>query len=370
MNIIVSGGGTGGHIYPAISLIEELKKRDKDNKILYVGTEKGLESSIVPKLGIDFKTIHVRGIPRKINANSFKALKELFQGLREANKILKEFKPDLVIGTGGYVSGPILYKATKTKAKVAFHEQNSFPGITNRILSRYVDKYFVTFKESIKYFKNQDKAVVTGNPIRNRFTDIEKNKKSALEQYDISENKKVVFIFGGSNGSEILNKATLNMIEKISNQDKFEIILATGKLNYDEFIQQSGKEIKNLHVFPYIDDIDKAYAVSDLIVTSSGAITLAELSFLGKASILVPKAYTTENHQEHNARAFEKNGASKVILEKDLNSDTLFDQINEILSDDNLLNELSENFKKMSYPTACKDIVDELYRLVEQDEKA
>ncbi len=349
MNIIVSGGGTGGHIYPAISLIEELKKRDENNKILYVGTEKGLESSIVPNLGIDFKTIHVKGIPRKINADSFKALKELFRGLKEANKILKEFKPDLVIGTGGYVSGPILYKATKTKAKVAFHEQNSFPGITNRILSRYVDRYFVTFEESIKYFKNQDKAIVTGNPIRNRFTDIEKNKKAAFEQFNIPENKKVVLIFGGSN---------------------FEVILATGKLNYDEFIEKSGKEIKNLHVYPYLEDIDKAYCVSDLIVTSSGAITLAELSFLGKASILVPKAYTTENHQEHNARAFEKVGASKVILEKDLNSTTLFEQINEIIKDDNLLQELSENSKKMSYPTACKDIVDELYRLVEKDEKA
>lgn len=370
MNIIVSGGGTGGHIYPAISLIEELKKRDENNKILYVGTEKGLESSIVPKLGIDFKTIHVRGIPRKINANSFKALKELFKGLKEANKILKDFKPDLVIGTGGYVSGPILYKATKTKAKVAFHEQNSFPGVTNRILSRYVDRYFVTFEESIKYFKNQEKAVVTGNPIRNRFTDIGTNKDAAIEQYKISENKKVVFIFGGSNGSEILNKATLDMVDKISNQDVFEVILATGKLNYDEFIQKSGNDIRNLHIYPYIDDIDKAYSVSDLIVTSSGAITLAELSFLGKASILVPKAYTTENHQEHNARAFEKIGASKVILEKDVNANTLFDQINEILSDDKLLQELSENSKKMSYPTACKDIVDELYRLVEQNEKA
>ncbi|MDU2024785.1 MAG: undecaprenyldiphospho-muramoylpentapeptide beta-N-acetylglucosaminyltransferase [Finegoldia magna] len=370
MNIIVSGGGTGGHIYPAISLIEELKKRDENNKILYVGTEKGLESSIVPKLGIDFKTIHVRGIPRKINANSFKALKELFKGLKEANKILKDFKPDLVIGTGGYVSGPILYKATKTKAKVAFHEQNSFPGVTNRILSRYVDRYFVTFEESIKYFKNQEKAVVTGNPIRNRFTDIEKNKDAAIEQYKISDNKKVVFIFGGSNGSEILNKATLDMVDKISNQDIFEVILATGKLNYDEFIQKSGNDIRNLHIYPYIDDIDKAYSVSDLIVTSSGAITLAELSFLGKASILVPKAYTTENHQEHNARAFEKIGASKIILEKDVNANTLFDRINEILSDDKLLQELSENSKKMSYPTACKDIVDELYRLVEQDEKA
>lgn len=370
MNIIVSGGGTGGHIYPAISLIEELKKRDENNKILYVGTEKGLESSIVPKLGIDFKTIHVRGIPRKINANSFKALKELFKGLKEANKILKDFKPDLVIGTGGYVSGPILYKATKTKAKVAFHEQNSFPGVTNRILSRYVDRYFVTFEESIKYFKNQEKAVVTGNPIRNRFTNIEKNKDAAIEQYKISKNKKVVFIFGGSNGSEILNKATLDMVDKISNQDVFEVILATGKLNYDEFIQKSGNDIRNLHIYPYIDDIDKAYSVSDLIVTSSGAITLAELSFLGKASILVPKAYTTENHQEHNARAFERIGASKVILEKDVNANTLFDQINEILSDDKLLQELLENSKKMSYPTACKDIVDELYRLVEQDEKA
>ena len=212
--------------------------------------------------------------------------------------------------------------------------------------------------------------MVTGNPIRNRFTDIEKNKDAAIEQYKISDNKKVVFIFGGSNGSEILNKATLDMVDKISNQDVFEVILATGKLNYDEFIQKSGNDIRNLHIYPYIDDIDKAYSVSDLIVTSSGAITLAELSFLGKASILVPKAYTTENHQEHNARAFEKIGASKVILEKDVNANTLFDQINEILSDDKLLQELSENSKKMSYPTACKDIVDELYRLVEQDEKA
>ena len=190
MNIIVSGGGTGGHIYPAISLIEELKKRDENNKILYVGTEKGLESSIVPKLGIDFKTIHVRGIPRKINANSFKALKELFKGLKEANKILKDFKPDLVIGTGGYVSGPILYKATKTKAKVAFHEQNSFPGVTNRILSRYVDRYFVTFEESIKYFKNQEKAVVTGNPIGTDLLILEKTKMQHLNNTKYLKTKK------------------------------------------------------------------------------------------------------------------------------------------------------------------------------------
>lgn len=370
MNIIVSGGGTGGHIYPAISLIEELKKRDKNNKILYVGTKNGLESSIVPQLGIDFKTIHVRGIPRKININSFKALKELFIGLREASKILKEFKPDLVIGTGGYVSGPILYKATKTKAKVAFHEQNSYPGITNRILSRYVNKYFVTFKESIKFFKNQDKAILTGNPIRNRFSNIEEKKKEAIKKYELSENKKVVFVFGGSNGSEILNKAVLEMSDEIANQNDFEVILATGKTNYDELKDSLNSEHKNLHLYPYIDDIDKAYAVSDLIVTSSGAITLAELSFLGKASILVPKSYTTENHQEHNARAFEKNGASKVILEKDLNANSLYEMITSILKDENTLKNLSDNAKKMSYPTACKDIVDELYKLVDCNEKA
>ncbi len=364
MNIIVSGGGTGGHIYPAISLIEELKKRDENNKILYVGTQNGLESTIVPNLGIDFKTIHVKGIPRKINADSFKAMKELFKGLQESNKILREFKPDLVIGTGGYVSGPILYKATKTNAKVVFHEQNSYPGVTNRILSRYVDKYFVTFEESIKFFKNQDRAILTGNPIRNRFTNMDEKKEIGLKDYEIDKNKKVVFVFGGSNGSEILNKTILEMKDKISNQNEFELILATGKLNYHEFsVALDGNE-KNLHVFPYIDDIDKAYAVSDLIVTSSGAITLAELSFLKKASILIPKAYTTENHQEHNARTFEKNGASKVILEKELNADDLYNEITGILQDDKILNELSENSGKMAYPTACEDIVDELYKLV------
>ena len=366
MNIIVSGGGTGGHIYPAISLIEELKKRDENNKILYVGTEKGLESSIVPNLGIDFKTIHVKGIPRKINADSFKALKELFRGLKEANKILKEFKPDLVIGTGGYVSGPILYKATKTKAKVAFHEQNSFPGITNRILSRYVDRYFVTFEESIKYFKNQDKAIVTGNPIRNRFTDIEKNKKAAFEQFNIPENKKVVLIFGGSNGSEILNKATLDMIDKISNQDSFEVILATGKLNYDEFIEKSGKEIKNLHVYPYLEDIDKAYCVSDLIVTSSGAITLAELSFLGKASILVPKAYTTENHQEYNARTYLDEGASSMILEKDLNGKVLYENIIQIIDNKEKLDDMGKMASSLQNPNASNDIYDLIIKLMEK----
>lgn len=366
MKVIVSGGGTGGHIYPAVSIIEELKSRDKSIDILYIGKEDGLESDIIPKLGIEFKGIRVRGLPRKLNKNFFIAIKELLIGMKQSKRIIKEFEPDFIIGTGGFVTGPVLYKASKLKFRTYFHEQNSYPGITNRILSRYVNKYFVTFKESINYFKNKERAIVTGNPIRNKFKDIESIKEDTYREYNFNKNTRTIFSFGGSNGSIILNKTILEMIKNNYNNEDYQLIHITGRNFYEKFIEELGDlNTETIKIFPYLDDIQKAYSVSDLIITSSGAITLAELAYLGLPSILIPKPYTTENHQEYNAREFEKIGASKMLLEKDLNGKVLNELIMNIVKDEKVLTNMGESAKGMSTPNAAIDIVDRIFEDIE-----
>lgn len=361
MKVIISAGGTGGHIYPAVAIIEELKRRDESIEVLYIGSKKGMESELIPSLGIDYKSIEVMGLPRKINAKLFKSIFVLFKGLRQAKKIIKEFKPDVVIGTGGFVTGPVLYKAHKLGIYTVFHEQNSYPGITNRILSKYVDGMGVTFEESKKFFKNNEKCVVTGNPIRNRFKNLDR--KKSFEYFGFDENSKVVFSFGGSNGSEDLNASMLGVIKKLNGNDKISLIHVTGKLHYDSFME-SLKDVKlekNIKILPYLTEMDMAYGASDLVITSSGAITLAEISMIKLASILVPKSYVTENHQEFNARAYEKAGASSIILEKDLNSDLLYDNIIGIIFDDKKLNEMKENSASLSTPNAVEDLVSIFY---------
>ena len=363
MKVVISGGGTGGHIYPAVAIIEELKKRDSNIDILYIGSKNSMESELIPSLGINYKSIEVMGLPRKINKKFFKSIFVLLKGLTQAKKILKDFKPDVVIGTGGFVTGPVLYKAHKMGVYTIFHEQNSYPGITNRILSRYVNAMAVTFKESIKFFKNNDKCVVTGNPIRNRFEFL--NREESLKFFEIDENSKNIFSFGGSNGSEELNKAVLGILEKFYKNEKISLIHVTGKLNYDKFLEEvKNKGIKienNVKILPYMTEMDKAYGVSDLVITSSGAITLAEISKIGLASILIPKAYTTENHQEFNARAYKDIGASELILEKELNSDLLWENIEKIIFDNSRLEQMKENAKKLATPNAVKDFVSIFY---------
>lgn len=363
MKAIVSGGGTGGHIYPAVSIIEELKDRDKNIEILYIGKINSMESEIIPKMDLNFKGIRVEGLPRKLNKKSLRSLKELIFGLKQSRKLIKEFKPDIVIGTGGFVTGPVLLNASLMKYKTYFHEQNSYPGVTNKILSRFVNKYFVTFEESIKYFKKPQNAIVTGNPIRNRFKNIELIKDKTYSEYGLKKDIKTVFSFGGSNGSVILNKTIKNLLNSSKEHNEFQIIHVTGSDNYEEFISGiSKKQLSENKIFPYLKDIQKAYSVADLVITSSGAITLAELAFLGLPSILVPKSYTTENHQVHNAREFEKVGASKVILEKELNEKLLYDSIIEIVSDEEKIEQMQNAAKTLATPNAAKTIVDEIFK--------
>lgn len=360
MKYLITGGGTGGHIYPALAIANEIKLKDKNADILYVGTEKGLESELVPKEGISFKTIRVKGMPRRLNKESFIAVKELFHGISDSKKIINEFKPDIVIGTGGYVCGPVVYVAKKKKIPSLIHEQNAFPGITNKILSRYVDKVAVTFDESRKYFKHQDRVVNTGNPIRKDILQIDKEK--AYKLLNIDKDIPFILSFGGSGGQKKLNDAMYDLINNSSKKKDIQIIHVTGKRFYDEFIDKLNKDniiLKdNIQVLPYLYQIPEAINIASLVITSAGAITLAEISAVGAPSILVPKAYTAENHQEYNARAFEEKGASILVLEKDINGKILSDTIYSIINDKKILSRMSKKSKELGIIDAAERIFD------------
>lgn len=362
MRVLVSGGGTGGHIYPAVALIQEIQKRRPDCEILYVGTPDGLESRLVPKMGYAYTGVEVEGLPRKVNKKFLHSINTLRKGLLEARKVIKDFKPDLAIGTGGYVSGPILFQASRMGVKTLVHEQNSYPGITNRILSRFVDQICVTFESSSKFFTHGDRIKVTGNPIRNNF----KAKADPMDyaQFGLSKDKTIVFAFGGSNGSQSLNEAMLGLIPDLAKAG-LQLIHVTGPAHYDDFVKQLGPIQEGVRIYPYMDKMPSAYAVSDLIVTSSGAITLAEIAYVGLASILIPKAYTTENHQEYNARAYVDAGASTMILEKDLTADRLLKEILDLTKDPGRLQEMAEKSRTMGNDQAAEEIIDIAFTMME-----
>lgn len=358
MKYLITGGGTGGHIYPALAIAKEIKDKYKDAEILYVGTQTGLESELVPREGYEFRTIRVKGMPRKLNKQSLVAIKALLHGLNDSKKILKDFKPDIVIGTGGYVCGPMVYMASKFKIPTLIHEQNAFPGITNKILSKYVDKVAITFDEAVKYFKHAERVINTGNPIRNQILNIDK--KTAYSELKLQVDKPLILSFGGSGGQKKLNDAMLNFIEKNINSN-IQIIHITGNRLYDDFISEIKKRNiiipNNIQVLPYFYKMPEALNIAKLVITSAGAITLAEISAVGVASILIPKSYTAENHQEYNAKTFESNGASKVILEKELTNELFNNTINELLNNEEKLKEMGKCSKKLGKIDAAKRII-------------
>ena len=363
MKVIISGGGTGGHIYPALAIAEGLKKSYKNIDILYIGTEDSLEAELVPKSGFEFKTIRVKSLPRKINMKLFISVKELLIGINDSKRIIKEFKPDLVIGTGGYVSGPIVYAAKKKNVPAIIHEQNAYPGITNKILSRYVDRVLVTFEDSKKYFKYPDKIVNTGNPIREEIFNADKNK--AYKNLGIKKDKPIVLCFGGSGGQKSLNDSFYKIIRE--NNIDFQLIHVTGKNHYEKFMKQLKDEgvsiSKDTKILPYLHNMPEALNITDLIVTSAGAISLSEISAVGIPAILIPKSYTAENHQEYNARSFEKKGAAVVMLEKELKWDRLLSEISRLLKNREELNKMSNNSKKMGKYDSTRLIIKEIDKL-------
>lgn len=355
MKIVIAGGGTAGHINPGIAIAKMIRQKHPGAEIVFVGTKNGLETNLVPREGFQLRLIHVKGFRRKLSYDTLVAVKELFQGIGEAWKFLREFKPDLVIGTGGYVCGPVLFIASRMKIPTFIHEQNAFPGVTNRILSRFVDSVAISFKESKKYFKTGEKLVLTGNPIRGEMLEVDR--VSARQKLGIPQDASLVVIFGGSRGAEKINGSVCEMLLKHYEDKDCNIIFATGEAQFEK-VSHSLEKVKfdSLKVVPYIYDMAEVMASADLMICRAGAITISELTALGVPSVIIPSPYVTANHQEYNAKALEEQGAAVVILEKDLDGTILYQQITGLLKDKDQLAKMSRNARKAAITNASEKI--------------
>lgn len=364
MRIIVSGGGTGGHIYPAMALIKRLKERDMIEEVLYVGTEKGLESKIVKNAGIDFKTIEIRGFKRKLTLENVKVVEMFLSSIRKSKKIVKEFQPDIVVGTGGYVSSAVVYAAHALHVPTVIHEQNTIAGVTNKFLAHFVDKIAIAFTEAADQFTEKKKIVFTGNPRAQEVVNIQKNDR--LKEFDLAADKDTVMIFGGSRGAKPINQATIETMAKFVEAD-YQVLFVTGRVHYDSVVKLiDPKYLKsaNISVLPYIDNMPEILPDIELIVGRSGATSIAEITALGIPAIFVPSPYVTHDHQTKNALSVSKVGAAKLIPEAELTSDSLFKEINDIMSDKAVQQQMSSESKKIGVPDASDRLIKVLTGLV------
>lgn len=365
MRVVVSGGGTGGHIYPALAFMRYLEKQE-DVEYLYIGTKRGLESKIVPQAGYAFKSIKIEGLKRSLSLENLKTAYYMVTSVIKARKILKEFKPDVVIGTGGYVCAPVLFAASLLKIPTIIHEQNSVAGVTNKFLAKWVNKIAICFDDVKKDFASySDKVVLTGNPRGQEVVEIEK-KPEYLASIGVETELPIVVIFGGSRGSERMNEVFVEALEKFADKN-YHVIMVTGEVHYDKInnqITNLEKSLPNVSVFPYIKDMPQLFQNVDLVVCRSGATTLTELTALGLASILIPSPYVTNNHQEANARSLVDQGAASMILEKELNAQTMLAEIDEIILDSHKKEAMAASAKKMGITVASVRLTSMIHEIM------
>ena len=367
MHVLFAGGGTAGHINPALAVAGYIKEKHPDAKISYIGTANKLEAKLVPEKGYDFYSIEVSGFQRKLTpvniAKNVKAAVNAVTASLKAKKLLKKLNPDLVVGTGGYVSGPVLREAAKLGFKTAIHEQNAYPGITNKMLSKSVDRVMLAMPEAESRFNLNKKPDITGNPVRPELTKISKEEAKAKLGFD---NRPVILSFGGSLGAQKINEAVSLLIKSHNGTGKFYHIHGTGKVGYEDMIS-SLNDIKladEVDVREYITDMDVCMAAADLVICRAGAITLSELAVCRKPSVLIPSPYVAENHQFHNAMTLKNAGAAEVIEEKDLNGEKLISVVNDVLGNAEKLCKMSENAASVSIDDANERIYKVLMELL------
>ena len=367
MKIIVSGGGTGGHIYPALTLIRTIQNKLPETEFLYVGTKQGLESDIIPKENLPFVALDLAGgFERHFTLANVKRAANAIMSVKKAVKIVKDFKPDVTVGTGGYVCGPILLAASLEKVPTLIQEQNVVAGITNKILSKFVNKIAVGSERALKHFP-ADKTVYTGNPIRSEV--LQASREEGLEHFNFDNDKPVVLISGGSRGARSINQAMVDVLVNAANNPTVQYLHVTGKGEYDDVInriEEAGvniSELKHIRVEPYLYNMPQAMAMADLAVFRAGATGIAELTARGVASILIPYPYAAENHQEYNAKELVDAGAARMILNKDLNATILGEMINELLSSRDTLKLMSMASLKLGRPKAADEIAEMILQL-------
>ncbi len=361
MRVGVAGGGTGGHIYPAVAVVDRLRRSVADLDVVFIGTRRGLEGGIVPGLGYRMRRIISRPLPVRKNAGFLFSLLCASVGLVQSIFILACDRPHVVIGTGGYASGPVVLAARLLGIPILLIEPNSVPGRTVIMLSRYADEIALGFKESIRYFSKGTNLRVTGVPIRSSLLGC--NRTAGIKRFALDPDRKSVFVFGGSRGASSINQAVIGAIRKLKDRDDLQFVVQTGERDFRSVTGAVADLGVTCRVYPFIEEMGLAYAVSDLVVCRAGAGAVAEITANGLPAILIPYPHATARHQDSNARLLETSGAAKVILDGDLNGEVLARTIVSILSDQEHLETMSRDSRDLGKPDAAGEIASRLVDL-------
>lgn len=370
MKVIIAAAQTGGHINPGIAIANKIKKENKNARIMFIGTTRGLENDLVPRAGFELRTIEAHGINRKISISNIKNMFKTLKGLREAKRIVKEYKPDVVIGTGGFICGPVLMAAKKYKIPTILHESNAFPGVAVKLLSKKVNTILLGFEDAKKRLPKAKNIVVTGTPTKIRKVQLlEDQKEKMISELGLKKGLPIVLVFGGSQGAKSINSTLIDIIKSKENRN-YQIIWASGPKQYD-VIKETLKEnkvdidkMKNVKILPYIYNMEEMMNLVDIVISRSGAMTITEIAITGKPAIFIPFPFATENHQEYNAKVLENVGAAKTILDKDLNKESLTSVLNEMLKDKNKLIQMGRNAEKVAISNVEDRIYDEIKKIL------
>lgn len=360
MKAIICAGGTGGHIYPALAIYNKIKEKEPLSEIIYIGTTDRMESTLIPKLGISYVGIEMEGINRKKILKNISVFIKYKKAIKKAKKIIQEFQPNIVIGAGGYITAPVIVAAHKLKVKTLIHEQNSIPGVSNKMISKYADKVCVSLPNTISFF-DKEKVVYTGNP---RSEEIMAAKSANKRDFGLNESKKLVVIVMGSLGSTTMTKKIKEIIPAFNIKD-YQVIIVTGKEYYKEF--ESMNLPKNVACVPFLENFINLLKKTDLIISRAGASTIAEITAIGLPSILIPSPYVTNNHQYKNAKELEDRGACRLITEDEFSMNTVIPTIDDILNHPDTYQKMKDSSKKLGIPNSATKIYEEIKKTIEED---
>ena len=373
MKVIIAAAGTGGHINPGIAIANKIKQEEPDSEIIFIGTNRGLENDLVPRAGYELKNIQAYGFDRQISFDNLKKMYKTFRSIGEAKKIIEDFDPDVVVGTGGYICVPVGIAAKKKKIPIVLHESNAFPGIAIKMLSKKANTILLGFEDAKKRIQKTKNIVVTGTPTKVKHIDIPHDKKNQLlKEMGLKENLPIVLCFGGSQGAKSINESLIQIITKQKNTN-YQIIWAAGPAQYEKVKEELKKykmdieHLENSKIVPYIYNMEEIMNMVDLVVCRSGAMTITEISNVGKPAIFIPFPFATENHQEYNAKVLEKVEAAKIILDKNLTADLLNETIKNMVKDEKKLKQMGEKAIKVSIPNVEERIYIEVKKVVKPD---
>ena len=372
MKVIIAAAGTGGHINPGLAIANKIMEKEPNSKIIFIGTPRGLENDLVPRAGFELKTINAYGIKRSISLDNIRRLCDTVKSVGEAKKILKNFKPDVVIGTGGYICVSVGIAANILKIPLVLHESNAYPGVAVKLLAKKASKVLLGFEDAKNKIPSHDNVVVTGTPSKiHEIKMSSADKFNKREELKIKQNMPLVLVFGGSQGASSINKALIGIIQNRLNQN-YQIMWAAGKENYEK-VKKDLKEhnidienVENAKIVPYIYNMQEAMEVSDLVVARSGAMTITEISVLGKPAIFIPFPFAAENHQEYNAKVLVNAGAARMILDKDLTAERLETEIEEIIQQDGVLQQMGNKAKTIAKDNVENRIYQEIKKIVKK----